>query len=371
MSGQDKLSDVCALSSTDPGPDPHMPDHGAVTAADRIRATLHSGAVGDALGYRCRWEQGTKSSSSPLAISDDTQMSLYVMDGLLEVMEWAAEGSAADPPATVWLAMLRWYRSQRGDFPEDTPRPLLRWIDADDQPLGHERHPDPVCLSGLEHTQMRLINRVANPDAVTATAVSRVTGYAMLPDIDHRLRVSLVRQSVVLTHGSTTAWVSAAVFALILTELLAGSDLDRAVHQALKYLRQENSVEEQLSAVLAQIGRYTKQPTLNPGRDADHPQRVPADRVLACALGMVATNPSGSLGVLADQLFDCLGQAPHEDLSTLGSIAGQLLGARDGHLPHHRRSDLESALAADQVAVLDEMATRWLKFTEPLLGATG
>ena len=90
-----------------------MTDSASPTYSSRVHALLLAGAAGDALGYTvesssreqivdrhpqglCRPEQveGVRADGSgrTLPVSDDTQMTLYVLDGLLEWIEWANDG---------------------------------------------------------------------------------------------------------------------------------------------------------------------------------------------------------------------------------------------------------------------------------------
>ena len=101
-------------------------------------------ALGDAFGYLVEFDSladirakygpsglvDLSQSGAPAHFSDDTQMTLYTLDGLLDVLEWANDGVGADVNACQWLAYLRWLKTQgipaAGHAPEQPPR----WIDA-------------------------------------------------------------------------------------------------------------------------------------------------------------------------------------------------------------------------------------------------
>lgn len=59
----------------------------------------------------------------------ETLLALCLADGVLEVLEWAREGTGADPAASMWLASLRWYQLLSDDFPKDAPQPQVRPTD--------------------------------------------------------------------------------------------------------------------------------------------------------------------------------------------------------------------------------------------------
>ncbi|WP_432394146.1 hypothetical protein ACRQ5B_12055 [Pseudarthrobacter sp. L19] len=101
---------------------PTVPSH-----ESRIHGCLLGGALGDALG----------SSGGSAAERDGTgvlsgraRMTLYTVDGLLEALEWANSGVAADANACLWLAYLRWLGTQGMSLPEAAPFQPPRWIDA-------------------------------------------------------------------------------------------------------------------------------------------------------------------------------------------------------------------------------------------------
>src|SRR3954468_17960101 len=134
------------VSPPSPSPAPSV----VPSAGSRIRGCLLGGAIGDSLGYAV--ESGRISTSvsavpdrlgraglQDLAVlepgspfSDDTQMTLYTADGLLEALEWANDGVASDINACLWLAYLRWLGTQGVTAPASAPVQPPRWIDGQD-----------------------------------------------------------------------------------------------------------------------------------------------------------------------------------------------------------------------------------------------
>jgi len=109
---------------------PHSPAHGS-----RIHGCLLGGALGDSLGYAVEFDsisairarfgpaglQDFSALDAGSPFSDDTQMTLYTADGLLEALEWANDGVAADINACLWLAYLRWLGTQGVAVPASAP----------------------------------------------------------------------------------------------------------------------------------------------------------------------------------------------------------------------------------------------------------
>src|SRR5687767_8071136 len=120
----------------------------------RIHGCLLGGALGDSLGYAVEFDSidrirarfgasgltGFEALAGTSPFSDDTQMTLYTVDGLVEALEWANSGVGADANACLWLAYLRWLATQGETAPAAAPVPQPRWIDG--QPVLHQRrHP--------------------------------------------------------------------------------------------------------------------------------------------------------------------------------------------------------------------------------------
>ena len=188
-----------------------------------------------------------------LPVSDDTQMTLFVLDGLLEWIEWANEGSMADPAACVWLSCLRWLRTQEGTLPAGVPEPPARWLDGRPE-LRVRRAPGNACLSGLAQPDMGLPEKPHNPDSKGCGTVMRSAPYGMVPGLEDELVVSLARQGAVLTHGHPAAWTSAAAFGLMVSRLMAGHGFGAAVADALDWLQtvsDDGGVADALGAAVA------------------------------------------------------------------------------------------------------------------------
>ncbi|WP_210401451.1 ADP-ribosylglycohydrolase family protein, partial [Micrococcus sp. HMSC31B01] len=222
--------------------------------ADRVLALLAAGAAGDALGGVVEFTPASgiaavhgpagvtdaadllaQQGAHALPITDDTQLTLYVLDGLLEWIEWQNDGVPADPAACVWLACLRWFATQDGALPEGAPPAPPRWIDAHAE-LKVRRAPGTACLSGLAEPGMGLPGDPHNPGSKGCGTVMRSAPYGMVPGLEDPHVVSLARQGAVLTHGHPTAWVAAAAYALVIAALLRGLDLAAAVAHARAWL---------------------------------------------------------------------------------------------------------------------------------------
>ena len=214
----------------------------------KVRACLLGGALGDALGYavefdsldgiRARFGSGGLTDFSqldaPAPVSDDTQMTLYTVDGLVEVLQWANDGVGADETACLWLAYLRWLKTQGEALPANAPDQPDRWIDAQEV-LHHRRAPGNACLSGLLTGEMGTKYRPVNAESKGCGTVMRSAPFGLLPYVSEETVYKFSADGAALTHGHPSALHSAAVFSALIHDLLpAGSTLRDAAAAAVE-----------------------------------------------------------------------------------------------------------------------------------------
>ncbi|MEH0109228.1 ADP-ribosylglycohydrolase family protein [Tersicoccus sp. MR15.9] len=213
-----------------------------------MRGSVLAGALGDALGYAVefdRWaaiadrfgEQGLTDLADvdKPVISDDTQMTLFTLEALAEALRWANEGSAADELACLWLAYLRWYRTQGQLLPEAAPEPPPTWLESNPH-MRHRRAPGNACLSGLGTGRMGTVERPVNPDSKGCGTVMRSAPFGLVPHVAVEDMVHLAARGSALTHGHPTAAASAGALAGIVARIVRGSTLDDAVAQTVDAL---------------------------------------------------------------------------------------------------------------------------------------
>ena len=136
------------------------------TLQDRIRGSLIGGAIGDALGYPVEFMNrksilrlfGDKGftwfkldKSGKALISDDTQMTLFTANGLLNWWENENRLSGAPLSSFVEDAYLDWYYTQTGEV-RVTATGVERhstWLHSLPE-LAHRRAPGTTCMSACE-----------------------------------------------------------------------------------------------------------------------------------------------------------------------------------------------------------------------------
>jgi ADP-ribosylglycohydrolase len=215
----------------------------------RIHGCLLGGALGDSLGYAVEFDAlaEIRARFGPAGLldfsaldgavhfSDDTQLTLYTVDGLLEALEWANSGVGADTNACLWLAYLRWLGTQGVPVPDAAPFQPPRWIDSH-QVLRHRRAPGNACLSGLATGEMGTFYRPVNPESKGCGTVMRSAPFGLIPYISAEAVYKLSADAAALTHGHPAARQGAGVFSLLIHALTAGQDLRAAAEFALAQL---------------------------------------------------------------------------------------------------------------------------------------
>lgn len=147
-------------------------------------------------------------------------LSLFLLDGLLEALEWAHDGVASDEAACMWLAGLRWYKVITGSFPEGAPEPQPRWIDESFVGADSFAPGDPQHRSALAEKDMASVGRPIFPEADSTGVLSRAAFMALLPRVDEATTAKLATDAAALTHGSALAHKTAGAAALIVRSAL-------------------------------------------------------------------------------------------------------------------------------------------------------
>ncbi|MBG6185167.1 ADP-ribosylglycohydrolase [Arthrobacter sp. CAN_A214] len=321
------------------------------TYPDRVLGCLLGGALGNALGYA---QQQPTTPENPLALlqhprgpvgslpfAEDTQLTLYTVDGLVDALEWANDGVAADETACLWLAYLRWLATQ-GEVPAPiAPSPPPRPIDRHTV-LHTRRNPGSTSITGLRTGEMGTGYRPVNQSAQDAGALSRSAPFGLVPRIPLGMVDKLTRDAAALTHGHSAAKTGAVVFATLIHRMVVEScpladAVDRAAEQAI-----EAGNGDLAAALTRAVGLATADAPAPPDIEAELGSGGTATGALALAVyAVLAAAPGNAAGrgpggipgpsarqhaLAALQLAVDNGGNP----ATTGSLAGNLIGALYG-----------------------------------------
>src|SRR5690554_4371725 len=284
--------------------------------AERIRAALFAGAMGDALGAEVEfWGLDRIRRTFPDgitdlpphdgragAITDDTQMTLFTAEGLIRAHVRQAGRGLSHPPSVVHHALLRWLATQ-GTRPEGEVDEV--GLVADPR-LHRRRAPGLTCLSALEAAET--FGDLARNDSKGCGTIMRVAPVAFAGGHDIE---GVAMETSSLTHGHRTGQEAAAAWALILAAVLNGE-----------------APEDAAAALVGQFGRETSDAlaaALQAPRDG-RPETVEslgggwvAEEALAIALYAALAGRD-----LEDGLRIAVTHSGDSD--STGAIAGNMLG---------------------------------------------
>lgn len=326
---------------------------------------LLGGALGDALGSAVESStaehirstfgpDGLRSPeqlTAPVPISATTQMTLYTLDGLLDALEWANAGVGADETACLWLAYLRWLKTQGVPLDPGAPNPPLRWIDTQ-QILQQRRSPGESCLSGLSGPDMGTTHRPVNPGSKGCGTVVRSAPFGLLPYVEQDMVYRLSRDAAALTHGHPSALHSAAVFSVLIHEVLA----DGASLQAAAEAAAERAKEHDVPELAARLAAAVELARSGPASPEELAAALGDGRVAeeALAIGLYAALAAGGAGTPQEHFRSALALAVNHDgdSASAASVAGTIVGTLHGAaaLPSQWLAVLEGRELVEELA---------------------
>lgn len=313
----------------------------------RRLACLLGGALGDGFGYAVEFDRleaiqrrfGPAGVRMPqfnhgqLVVSDDTQMTLFTLEGLVR---GHLQGEAEDDALirSIRLSYLDWLDTQGGKGESHVAASRLM-----KHAVMHARQgPGNTCLSALEAGARGTPEAPVNASKGCG-GVMRVAPIALLPRVDARRAFTLGVRSAALTHGHPGGHLPAGALAALLRLLLEGRPLGEAA-QATRGLLLAWPGHEETLARLDTALEATRHPHLGHLPPALGQGWVGEE---ALAIGLYAAARSLDFAaVLAIA-------ANHDgDSDSTAAIAGQIFGAQYGleALPHAwiRRLDVLDAL---------------------------
>jgi len=352
-------------------PEPHNARRDPSPACKRVyRGCLLGGAVGDALGapvefmslaeIRGMFGRGGVSEFTTAfdrkgAITDDTQMTLFTVEGLLRAnVAGAARGDLAAVAPFVANAYARWLATQGmtpgvADFDRDGWLFSVRELFA-------QRVPGATCLSALEH-MTRLGERAAN-DSKGCGGVMRSAPVGLWcarldeglsPERIARRAFDLGAELAGLTHGHPTGRLASGAFAALMAQLAGGAPLRDALRLAKATLARHAGHTETLRAIehaerIAAAGMPRAETLGELG------EGWTGDEALAIALLCALSAPDFETGVRLAVNHD-------GDSDSTAAIAGNLLGAVHGVEAIPKRWLLSLELRRVILEAADDLAT--------------
>lgn len=331
-----------------------------VSDADRIRGCLLGGAIGDALGAgiefdsidTIRREHGPAGVTAfvpaygrAVAITDDTQMTLFTLEGLIRASVRSRTRGLCHMPSVVRHAYMRWMHTQGYAWPP--PGPLRVDSPPDGWLIGvtglhAQRAPGTTCLSGLSQQRLGTPDAPLN-DSAGCGGVMRAAPAGFVTATT-RERFEYGCQVAALSHGNPRGYLPAGVLAAVIGNLIEGDDLTTALDRAEAVLREWTTHQATLVALTA--GRLLGESgNVTPERIESLGGGWVGDEALAIAVACALAATSFEDGVL-------LAVNHSGDSDSTGSISGNILGAAGGigTLPADWLATVELAGVIDELA---------------------
>jgi len=168
---------------------------------DKVRGSLIGGAIGDAMGYQIEFVRGikdkeyTKYKDDFGLISDDTQMTLFTINGLVYYKIQKALGNSVDIIDVLHKAYIDWLLTQM----ELVHKEQISWIK--NLPELHERRkPGITCTNSLGSLLKGSIKNRIN-DSKGCGGVMRSAPFAFI-EVDGFSKGMLSAEATAITHRS-------------------------------------------------------------------------------------------------------------------------------------------------------------------------
>lgn len=295
---------------------------------NRSVGCLLGGAVGDALGapveFIDRHEIVQKFGAMGIrdyvvaygrigAITDDTQMTLFTAEGCLRAFALGRSEVVEDCIDVIRQSYLRWLKTQ--GISSDMPAEYNGWLMEQDA-LFSRRAPGNTCLSALR------CRGAEQNQSKGCGGIMRVAPCGIFHAGDPVKAFKLGLEAAKLTHGHPTGFLSAAVFAAIIAELMVGKPLQAAIGSSREILKSSDAHTETLTALDAAIQLASA-------------NEEPAIAIPALGEGWVAEEAlaiSIYCALTAKSLEDGIVTAVNitGDSDSTGAITGNILGAMAG-----------------------------------------
>ena len=205
------------------------------TLHDRIRGSLIGGAIGDALGYPVEfiysfeeiqkrygergitrldtWQSRLEDAeqAGKAVVSDDTQMTLFTANGLLN-----AKKQGISLKYGICSAYVEWYLTQIG---KKSPKYKDCWI-SDVPELNHRRAPGNTCMSSLDDFYR---GKAPMNNSMGCGGVMRIAPIPLCAAVQDRMSIEeadlLAGEAAEITHQHPLGYISAALMSHVIYRL--------------------------------------------------------------------------------------------------------------------------------------------------------
>lgn len=238
---------------------------------DLFIASMLGGAIGDALGYTVEFmklreiknkygdkgitELNLDSMTGKALISDDTQMTLFTADGIIQAYSDGSRRTSFFIRNEIYQSYLRWYYTQTNKMPRNSDGYWLEYqpYEGKDSILKYrelfsERAPGGSCLDALGSGKMGTIKQPIN-DSKGCGGVMRVAPIGLFLHNDPKYAFRVAIEAAAITHGNPTGYLSAGALAAIIAELINGKSIIESIKTAVRILKEHPNHKETLNMI--------------------------------------------------------------------------------------------------------------------------
>lgn len=221
------------------------------TLSDGFRGCLIGGAIGDALGWPVEFlqldeikrkygPQGitnlVKGRSNLVEITDDTQMTIFTVEGLLRAENRGRNKGIAHIPSVVHRSYLRWLDTQGVGIDVEKDG----WIHSI-QGLHTRRAPGNTCLDALMSGRMGTMEEPLN-NSKGCGGVMRTAPIGLVFKKEEAFKLGC--ESAAITHGHPSGYLSAGALSYVIAAIIEGVNIETAVELALEECKKYPSNQE-------------------------------------------------------------------------------------------------------------------------------
>lgn len=330
---------------------------------DRIRGSLIGGAAGDALGYPVEFYYSLKeiqnhygpagitrpdvkqhrTGEGKAVVSDDTQMTLFTANGLLNAVK-----SGVPAIEGISNAYVEWYFTQTG---KKSPRFQECWI-ASIPELNVRRAPGTTCMSALADVSMGRIPENNSKGCGGVMRIAPIPLYAVVPKDSGKPGISvddaslLAGEAARITHKHPLGFIPAALEAYIIYRLALDETPTREsflnhIREGLEALPRLYPQYPEKVSELDRLIRIAVDYASNRERDVDNIESLGGGWVGDEALAIALYCALKHFDSFEKALIAAVNHAGDSD--STGAVCGNILGAAIGYdaIPSFFKTDLE------------------------------
>ena len=332
-----------------------MPKRNYKRTLDHFAGCLLGGAVGDALGaplefmslseirrrYGGRGITGYEHAYGRKgAVTDDTQMTLFTAEGLLEAHLAQRE---SDIIPSVHAAYLRWLQTQgyseKASLNDTNRKGRLIEVGA----LHARRAPGNTCLSALASGKVGTVDHKIN-DSKGCGGVMRVAPVGLFYE-DFEIAFDKGCETAAITHGHPTGILAAGCLACMISLIISGATLQTSIHVTMQTLRMKPGHEECFRAIENALS------ALNYGQPSGEiVEKIGAGWVAEESIAIAIYSAWVANGDFEKGVLLAVNHSGDSD--STGAITGNILGALSGKeaIPANWLEELELSEVIEEIS---------------------